>query len=576
MALDQFSVEDKNLLDTPEFSFCNLMIDEIDLELWGRFWDGSLKRFTGNGVLTLPIENTAFVSPSGNDATGVFGRFDLPFQTVQAAYAAAVAGTPSLIYVYPGTYGGASIVLKDQVNIYYSPGCTLSSGGWNVTADNTTVSITGKLLMTGTSKLSITGNSCNVVCDILSMETISSEAVVMAAPITESNLYMDVDSINASVASAFGRIFAMKGFSSLYLNSKNDIITNRRFMWVRSGSGAGSHIGNIIINAPKIVQYQAVNTGFNYDNALIEIEPGSIPVMTINADIEYTGPVSPNRDILIIWKGLQLTINGNINAGNIPGIYVGENFVGDRKVIINGDVISESYCIQQSSNSYFLVKDGLIKSNGATIPAQPYAYAVLLGTGEIDLNGSFSKIYFKGCRLLMSNPLGLGVILTDNGSPGTTFFGGQAYLYNCECYNENIATGLLADDGQAAPGTRLNAITLTVAGDGSMTDGTYYGISPDNIVGVGVGATFDVVVAGGIITEIYQRNRGKDYVAADTFNFATAIVAGVHTEVITVDTVATSFIGSVNTSSNVANKAEVGELFGTSVNVDELLEIPEN
>lgn len=71
---------------------------------------------------------------NGNDTTGLVERFDKPFLTIQAAINAAEAAivlAPTNIFtviVYPGVYDG-QITLKNQVNIQFMKGTTITGGG---------------------------------------------------------------------------------------------------------------------------------------------------------------------------------------------------------------------------------------------------------------------------------------------------------------------------------------------------------------------------------------------------------------------------------------------------------------
>jgi len=79
--------------------------------------------------------------------------------------------------------------------------------------------------------------------------------------------------------------------------------------------------------------------------------------------------------------------------------------------------------------------------------------------------------------------------------------------------------------------------TITNAGSG-LNNGTYTNVPAVNISGTGSGATFNVTVAGAVITAVVVNNPGTGYAAADTFNFAVGFDGGTGTgEIITISTV---------------------------------------
>jgi len=60
-ALDQFVIDNPNLLETPESGLCNILI-AADKTIWGRFPDGSLHQFGGGSVLNI----VGSLDPTGN------------------------------------------------------------------------------------------------------------------------------------------------------------------------------------------------------------------------------------------------------------------------------------------------------------------------------------------------------------------------------------------------------------------------------------------------------------------------------------------------------------------------------
>jgi hypothetical protein len=76
------------------------------------------------GLNALPINNTVFVDTQfGDDVTGVREDEAKPFQTLAAALAIALPG--DTIYVQPGQYNEDNLILRDDINWYFTEGAAL-------------------------------------------------------------------------------------------------------------------------------------------------------------------------------------------------------------------------------------------------------------------------------------------------------------------------------------------------------------------------------------------------------------------------------------------------------------------
>lgn len=88
-----------------------------------------------NGICNISrcVQNTAFVTPCGDDVTGTIGNFFKPFKTIKAAVKATTSDSGNLVYVFPGTYAetlinkGTDNIEKTGVDYYFSPGTTVLS-----------------------------------------------------------------------------------------------------------------------------------------------------------------------------------------------------------------------------------------------------------------------------------------------------------------------------------------------------------------------------------------------------------------------------------------------------------------
>lgn len=89
-------------------------------------WHPSLMGVIPPPITSVNVDNTVFVMKNGDDGTGVRERFDLPFLTIGAAKAAALAG--DTIWVYAGIYDEKDL-LKDDVNYYFDVGAIIGFTG---------------------------------------------------------------------------------------------------------------------------------------------------------------------------------------------------------------------------------------------------------------------------------------------------------------------------------------------------------------------------------------------------------------------------------------------------------------
>lgn len=119
--LNQFNVEDVNLLETPEANLCNIMI-AADRTIWGRFSDGTLHQFGANNVLNI----VGTLDPAG-------GNIDYPAADAGDIYifiSAGTIGTPAvaveqgeMLLCVSDSAGGAGVgadFVIYQINIQYA------------------------------------------------------------------------------------------------------------------------------------------------------------------------------------------------------------------------------------------------------------------------------------------------------------------------------------------------------------------------------------------------------------------------------------------------------------------------
>lgn len=392
--------------------------------------------FVATGSAPSIIASDYYVDAfAGDDGTALPNRFDLPYLTIDAALAAAVSGTPALIYVRAGSYSPGNLTVKNSVNFYFEPGCIISSGGFRDSGSAITCRIAGHLQMTGSAVFNFTGAS-NIVIEIESMSTTGASAINVNPTAGVSNILINARFINSTVPAGFSRFINIDRQANLTLNVSDYIIAQRfiEFRFLHDGST------NVLINCPRIVLPSTINAG-NFSNPVVLISGSSAGVtgsranLTINGNISYTGPDKASEYLVIIKDG-NFTMNGDLTGNGFSGIH----YIGNQGIIpapattqkINGNVISDRMSIVQThSTATVIVQQALIKSAGlGTFP-----YAVVMGTSDAFPQDPNGKIFFKDCRIVNTNVAATGVILANNNAGGY----GEVYTYNCEIFNANAA-----------------------------------------------------------------------------------------------------------------------------------------
>src|SRR5690606_11489480 len=81
---------------------------------------------SGSTSSTININRTLFVdSQYGNDLTAERENLGLPYQTISAAYLAALP--EDTVYVQPGDYILNNLILRDNIDLYFTNSTNISS-----------------------------------------------------------------------------------------------------------------------------------------------------------------------------------------------------------------------------------------------------------------------------------------------------------------------------------------------------------------------------------------------------------------------------------------------------------------
>lgn len=387
-------------------------------------------------TFSLPASDYYVDAAFGNDGTGLPNRLDRPYQTIQAALAAAPAGTPALIYVRRGQYSPPTLTFKNLVDFYFEPGATIISGGFQDGGGSVTCKVTGSLVVNGfIGVLNITGGSTiNFEFDHI---TTSFYAFSIAPTVTTANVTIKGNKINATPFAGFNFMSTFRGLCNVKLFVRDYIISNRRIFFVRN-SGAAVFQGNLYIECPEITMNG--NSTSNYERDVLNCG-NTTPItsnITVRGNMIITGvPAAGVEHYTVAVRGGNVKIYGNITGNDHAGIQT-DGVVGDvGRVYVKGSVSSNREAIRQSSSTCpVMVEQGLISSNGTT---GPYPYVIVQGVGYVGLPDQPNNVlYLKDCRLYNAR-VDSTIALID-----LFQLGNNIYMYNCEADSAGALGELVA------------------------------------------------------------------------------------------------------------------------------------
>lgn len=366
--------------------------------------DGSVITFPGGAGSDVIIANTAFVSENGNDGTAIIGDLNKTFLTIEAAHAAAVAGTS--IYVFAGNYTISTGLYKTEVTGYhFEPGVNINCiAAWMFNGLLSGVGL--NLNVTGGANITCLGgfvrsaafvgnNNISIIANSVTWNT----NIIFINSNTDSKI-----SLNAS-GSLIGGVAA--GFT--YVDAPDTILEiNCPYISTNLGNiifnGNGS---TTVINAAKYIANSTspVASQGQLDTAgsKMVFNCGVMNINALNNDLQGvffingTGGIIEINSEIIHTAGVMLsnarigTIIYNKSINSLTGtIYVSDV---SAKTYINADFISGA--------SYF---GAVVTENGSFIFIGPYLVRSTLGVPVI-FNSAVGKVSLSGTRLITDTAL---------------------------------------------------------------------------------------------------------------------------------------------------------------------------
>ena len=527
----------------------------------------------------------------GNDASAALrGTYanDSYFSTWAAAYAAAAIG--DTIEIYSGNIG--NITITKTLNIHCSPGVTFA-GSVVVSGVNVTVKFTGSALFRGIIDLSGTDSVLGIYGDHEYLTTTQSGVGSIPIAVYGTNCRMDLQFTR--LTSAAYNTFAIAGtdcrlevnvlgvttlnHTTFGLNNfvrVNDFATNpivrvNFFDDIYSIRAGFAWVRNFITNCDIVFDLHG-NTlykssfapGFS-DSSLVQAYNFVSGNLTILGNVQYTGPDKGVYEPAVIDQAedLNIYIKGNW-IGLFPGIYEGGDGQGNpstgKEVIFKGNFSSNgaiaAYSVQPTNIVKFM--DGTLETNGFVyITGNAFtqtpglkASAIILGAPNFwPPSSNLTPLYLERVNLVNLNASNVhGLISYGVANPAQT---GIAYITRCNFINSNLT----AFEGRviSQPFCVTGSLLFTPA---AGVDGLYLNVATTNIGGIGYGLTYDVTVAGGVITAISINNQGTGYLGGDSVS-----LIGYPGSVVNIISTATKPVESVDNLGNVDFGADMINVF---------------
>lgn len=311
------------------------------------------------GLTSIIYSNVAFVDPvSGNNATAVLGRFDLPWRTIPEALTAATVGASptrrNLVWIRKGNHSSA-FTMVNFVDIHCDAGVLFNSG--QITINNVNASIYGfaRFQVAGTAMF-FDGN-CIGSYEFDSI--VSTEASIIFNSTCSGSVLIKGNSINTTIASSI--TVTIRGSVNVIMDIKREIagfaeVVNFRF-----------YSGKTVITCPKIKLFIGDQYGGDFKSVVKIYECTGAEIIVngnlYNEDSTYYMGIS---GMVVFWNGpiVNFTLNGDIYGLGCPaiGLYGGST----AKCTINGNMSSDIRMIYASSGEMIVKQSFMNLSDVST------------------------------------------------------------------------------------------------------------------------------------------------------------------------------------------------------------------
>lgn len=330
---------------------------------------------SSDSPIVLQQNNTIFVDQQfGDDLSGTRERRDLPFQTINAAYA--VAQADDTIHIFPGSYLEGLVVALPNINFYLNDGATWSNTGAPILSFtiNSTYYVSGKGIFVangiGSSIVSYTGPGTFVGFEAAEIRTSSGTVAFL---INDCSMDIKVPLITATTQSILFNVTSN-------INPVNSIrLTSDEINWIGLLYNiAGVNQINFLIDANRIFN-STYDTSCRCDceNAKIEVRSNFMDLIvapvSIYAIVNDTSANSATR------SNVDVTFRSNvINMSQGRIVLVSST---KQSLYPRFHLYSNEYNVSNTTSSIINAANGtiFIKSNVAIVTNVSSQFCVVVG-----------------------------------------------------------------------------------------------------------------------------------------------------------------------------------------------------
>ena len=316
----------------------------------------------------INYSNVFFVDPiSGNDSTGVIGRFDKPFLTISTAmsYANFTGGwsltNKALVWIRKGQYANQGLVPYTNIDVYCEAGVVFT--GFFQLWDSFLGSATN-FNWYGYAKFSLNMSTQAFRWQFASTVFIQGDSFVNSGAISicigvtvgTSDITYDFNSMESLTTLGNGYGFSWRNNCNGTVNVKKYIKVNQCSHDVRA-----NHSGNITINCPKNIMTATNVYGGNFKQIIYSSSSQVTSKIVLNGDTfdegGYFGGISA---MLLIQAGsCEIIHNGNSQC-NTVGMWNS----GAGRIISNGTIISTQTIGVNNGSGETYCKNGSLSVTG--------------------------------------------------------------------------------------------------------------------------------------------------------------------------------------------------------------------
>jgi hypothetical protein len=291
-------------------------------------------------VFGICVQNTAFVTPCGDDATAEVGSLTKMFKTIKGAVAAVDSSGTKAIYVFPGTYNeyaihiGSDSVVKNNIKIWLSLGATIDAGAGQSIIDNTS-------------------NSLNIVIGGYGVLTSQYRTLAAMSSVNAANYDITAQVIKSTGLDTLSHAMAFQN-GTFKITFRECTTTGASCLDVRNYTTTGYITGDVMDNTASVSRSPAARFGTGTHRWICNVKKTTSNPNSVNAGVF----VISGGSAIVEWNG-----DVSVTSSDSPGSYCSAVGCNRGQLTVNGEVTS-SGCHGAVNVGGFLVLNGRVRTTG--------------------------------------------------------------------------------------------------------------------------------------------------------------------------------------------------------------------